>query len=77
MPVSEHEFTQLKDQLEAQDSRIDNLVSRLVGAESVAAHHGVEHNDRGDDPIVWAQVAGHSHKIERTPVVQADSLPPR
>ena len=60
MPVSEHEFTLLQDQLKAQDSRIDNLVARLVGAESVAANHGVEHNDRGRDPIVAGNVQ-HIH----------------
>ena len=66
MPT-DHEFTQLKSQLKEQDSRIDNLVARLVGAESVAAKHGVEHNDRGRDPIVGDEVAGHSHELEQTP----------
>ena len=76
MPT-DHEFAQLKSQLETQDSRIDNLVARLVGAESVAANHGVEHNDRGRDPIVGAQVAGHSHKIEQTPVFKAAAVSQR
>lgn len=40
---------------------MDSIAARLAAVENVAAHHGVEHNDRGNDPIVGANLSGHTH----------------
>lgn len=74
MAVSDTEFKQLEDSFVALKERMDSIGSRLIGSEDISAQHGERHNDLGEDPIIGAQLSGHTHGQETFPQVEATAI---